>query len=207
MSPWIGPGRTIATCDHQIVEGSGFDARQHRHLRPALDLESAERVRFADHRVGARVFRRDRRQIEIDALMLGQEVESLLHAGQHAQGEDVDLHELEGVDVVLVPFDHLPVDHGGGLDRHEVVEPVVGEDEAAGVLAEMAWRAHELAGKVERQAQASVRKVEVQRLDVLLLDALLRPAPDLGGQHLDEVFGEAQAPCRRRGSRPWCDSE
>jgi hypothetical protein len=28
-------------------------------------------------------------------------------------------------------------------------------------LAEMAWRAHELAGKVQRQAQASVRKVKV----------------------------------------------
>jgi hypothetical protein len=136
--------------DHQVVEGSRFDARQHRHLRPALDLESAERVRFADHCVGARVFCRGRRQIEIDALMLGQEVESLLHAGQHAQGKDVDLHELECIDVVLVPFDHLPVDHGGGLDRHEVVEPVVGKDEAARMLAEMARRPHELAGEIER---------------------------------------------------------
>ena len=72
--------------DHQVVKGSGFDARQHRHLRPALDLKSAERVRFADQRVGARVFRRDRRQIEVDALVLAQEVESLLHAGQHSQG-------------------------------------------------------------------------------------------------------------------------
>jgi hypothetical protein len=124
--------------------------------------------------------------------MLGQEVEGLLHAGQHPQGEDVDLHELEGIDVILVPFDHLAVDHGGGLDRHEVVEPVVGEDEAARVLAEMARRPHKLAGEIERQAQASVRKVEVQRLDVLVLDALLRPTPDLRRQHLDEVFGEPQ---------------
>src|SRR3984957_2517994 len=124
--------------------------------------------------------------------MLGQEVESLLHAGQHSQGEDVDLHELEGIDVVLVPFDHLPIDHGCGLDGHEVVEPVVGQNEAAWMLAKMARRAHELASKVERQAQASIRKVEVQRLDMPLLDAPLRPAPDLGRQHLDEVFGEAQ---------------
>jgi hypothetical protein len=60
------------------------------------------------------------------------------------------------------------------------------------VLAEMAWRPHELAGEVERQAQASVRKVEIQRLDVLVLDALLRSTPDLRRQHLDEIFGEAQ---------------
>ena len=179
--------------DDEVVKGSGLDARKHRHLGSALDLEGAERVGFADHRVGARVLRRDRRQIEIDALMLSQEVESLLHAGQHPKGEDVDLHELEGVDVVLVPFDHLPVDHGGRFDRHEVVETVVGEDEAAGMLAEMARRAHELAGEIERQAQSSVRKIEVQRLDMLVLDAVLRPAPDLGRQHLDEVFGEPNA--------------
>ena len=178
--------------DDEVVEGPRLDARQHRHLRPALDLEGAERVGLADHRVGARVLRRDGRQIEVDALVLGQEVESLLHAGQHAEREDIDLHELQGVDVVLVPFDHLPVDHRGRLDRHEVVEPVVGQDEAAGMLAEMARRAHQLAGEIERQAQASVGEVEVQRLDVLVLDAFLRPAPDLRGQHLDEVLGQAQ---------------
>ena len=33
----------------------------------------------------------------------------------------------------------------------------MGEDEAARVLAEMAWRTHELPAKVERQAQASVK--------------------------------------------------
>jgi hypothetical protein len=108
------------------------------------------------------------------------EVESLLHAGQHSQGEDVDLHEFERIDVVFVPFDHLPINHGGGLDGYEVVEPIVGENEAARVLAEMARRPYELAGEIERQAQAPVRKVEVQRLDVLVLDALLRPAPNLG---------------------------
>jgi hypothetical protein len=84
--------------------------------------------------------------------MLGQEVEGLLHAGQHAQGEDIDLHELECIDVILVPFDHLPVDHGGGFDWHEVVEPLVGEDDAARALAEMALRPHELAGEIEGQA-------------------------------------------------------
>ena len=105
-----------------------------------------------------------------------------LHAGQHAERQDVDLHELERVDVVLVPFDDLAVGHRGRLDRHEVVEPVVGQHEAAGVLAEMARRADQLAGEIERQAQASVGEVEVQLLDVPVLDAFLRPAPDLAGE-------------------------
>jgi hypothetical protein len=56
------------------------------------------------------------------------------------------------------------------------------------------WRGapNELAGEIQRKAQAAVRKVEVQRLDMLVLNAILRPTPDLGRQHLDEVFGEAE---------------
>ena len=50
--------------DDQIVEGARLDARQHRHLRPALDLEGAERVGLADHRVGARILGRDGGEIE-----------------------------------------------------------------------------------------------------------------------------------------------
>ena len=99
---------------------------------------------------------------------------------------------LQRVDVVLVPLDHLSVDHRGRLDRHEVVEPIVRQDKAARMLAEMARRAHELAGEVEREAEAPVGKVEVQLLDVLVLDAFLRPAPDLRGQHLDQVLGQAE---------------
>jgi hypothetical protein len=37
----------------------------------------------------------------------------------------------------------------------------------------MTRRAHELAGEVERQAQAPVAEVEVQLFDMLVLDAVL----------------------------------
>ena len=63
----------------------GLMPRQHRHLRAALDLEDAERVGLADHRVGARVLGRDGGEVEVDALVLGQEIEAALHAGQHAE--------------------------------------------------------------------------------------------------------------------------
>ena len=41
--------------DDQIIEGARLDARQHRHLRAAFNLEDPERVGFRDHGVGARV--------------------------------------------------------------------------------------------------------------------------------------------------------
>ena len=124
--------------------------------------------------------------------MLGQQIEAALHAGEHAERQAVDLHEVQGVDVVLVPFDDLAVVHRGRLDRHQFVEPVVGQDEAAGMLREMARRADQLAGEIEREPQAPVAEIEVELLGVLRLDAFLRPAPDLRRQHLDEVFGQAE---------------
>ena len=85
-----------------------------------------------------------------------EQVEGAVHAAEHAEPEHVDLHELERVDIVLVPFDDLAIGHRGRLDRHEIVEPVVGQHEPAGMLRQMARRADQLAGKVERQAQPPV---------------------------------------------------
>lgn len=85
--------------------------------------------------------------------MFSDEHEGLRHAGQHPERQHVDLHEFERLDVVLVPFDHLPVDHCGGFDRHEIVEAVMRQDEAAWMLAQMPRSAHELLRKLEGQRQ------------------------------------------------------
>ena len=187
--------------DDEIVEGPRLDPRQHRHLRAALDLERAERVGLADHRVGARILGRDGREIEVDALVLAQQVEAALHAGQHAEGQAIDLHELQGVDVVLVPFDDLAVGHRRRLDRHELVEPVVGQDEAAGMLRQVARRADQLLGELQRQAQPAVAEVEVELRGVLGVD-VLGPAPDRAESVLSGPRA-GRAPCRRRAARPW----
>src|SRR3546814_10243387 len=79
--------------DDEIVKSARLDVRQHRHLRPALDLEGAERVGRADHRIGARIFGRDRREIHRDALMLGEQIKAALNRGEHDEREAVDLHE------------------------------------------------------------------------------------------------------------------
>ena len=110
-------------------------------------------------------------------LCCGQEIEAALHAGEHAERQAIDLHEPERVDVVLVPLDHLAVRHRGGLDRHQLVEPVVGEHEAARMLRQMARGADQLAGELQRQAQAPVVEVEVQLGRVLGLARLPCSSP------------------------------
>ncbi len=49
MLPWIGPGRTMGDFDHEVVEGARLQARQHVHLRAALDLKHAKRLAPAQH--------------------------------------------------------------------------------------------------------------------------------------------------------------
>ena len=123
--------------------------------------------------------------------MLGEQVEGATHAGQHAKGEDVHLHELQDVDVILVPLDDLAIFHGRRLDRHQLIQPVAGQHEPTRVLREMARRADKLVRELKRQAQSPVTHVEVEALGVSRLDAFA-PAPDLRRQRLGQVFGQAE---------------
>ena len=138
--------------DDQVVEGARLDPREHGHLRPALDLENAEGVGLADHRIGARILGRDGGEVEVDPLVRPQKVQPPLHAAHHAQRETIDLHEFQRVDVVLVPLDHLTILHRRRFDGNQFVETVMGQDEAAGMLAEVAGRALKLAGELKRQS-------------------------------------------------------
>jgi hypothetical protein len=176
----------------QVVVGARLQPRQHRHLRPALDLEGADRVGLADHRIGAGILGRDRGEVVGNTLVFRQQVEPLLHAGEHAEREHVDLHELQGVDVVLVPLDDLAVGHGGRLDRYQIVEAVVRQNESSGMLGEVPRCSHQLASKIKRESQPAVAEVQVHAFDLLLRDTFLRPSPNLRGQRLDQILGQPE---------------
>src|SRR3546814_20619233 len=108
----------------------------------------------------------------LDPLHLLQEVEGAVHAAEHAEPKHVDLHELERVDVVLVPLDDLPVVHARRLDRHEIVEPLLRQHKATTLLRQVPWRADELQGELESQLEAEISGHGVSHLDLLVRDSL-----------------------------------
>src|SRR3546814_19834877 len=112
-----------------------------------------ERVGRADHRIGARIFGRDRREIHRDALMLGEQIKAALHRGEHAEREAVDLHDFTRVDIVLVPLDHLAILHGGGLAGYELVDPVTGHADAPCRFRVMCGCATEMTRAIESQTR------------------------------------------------------
>ncbi len=106
--------------------------------------------------------------------------------------EHVDLEDAEVVDVVLVPLDEAALGHRAVADRHRLGEQLVGQDEAADVLAEVAWHADHLLGQLEDTPEMGVGQVEPGLApDVVLVDLVAVPAPYRAGEHGRHVFRQA----------------
>ena len=131
--------------------------------------------------------------------------------------EHIDLHELQRVDIVLVPFDDLPVVHRGRLDRNQFVKPIQRQHEAARMLRQMPRRADQLLGKFKRERSRRSARLRLSSFASLFVDAFLAPAPDHAGERACHVFWEAERfadfahgaaraiardTCGERGARP-----
>ena len=127
--------------DHEIVEISRHEPRQHGHLRAALHLEHAERIRAGQHAVNGGILRLDGGERISFAIVLIHHIQRLAQARQHAEAENVDFQNAKGIEIVLVPFDEGAFIHRRIADRHDFVESAAGDDKATDMLGEMAWEA------------------------------------------------------------------
>ena len=177
--------------DHQVVEGARLQARQHVHLRPALDLEDAYRVGPADHVPDLPVLRRHGGEREFQALVRGQQLEGLADAGQHAEAQHIDLHQAECLQVVLVPLDEGAFLHRRIADGHGLVERAAGQHEAADMLREMAGKALDLGDKLERLRQMAVVGIKADLAEPLLRHAGgVEEAPELRRDRANRILGK-----------------
>src|SRR5690606_6719365 len=122
-----------AHLDHDVVPRARLEAREHRHLSTALDLEDADGVRLTDALERLRIVRRDARHVDVDAVVLAQEIEAAMELRERAEAEEVDLEETELLEVVLVPLDDRAIRHRAVLDRDEIAHRLLAEEKAAGV--------------------------------------------------------------------------
>ena len=130
-------GTHDADLDDQIVVVAGLEPGQHRHLRAALDLKDADRVPTADQSVGPRIVGRDPMERQAPIVMPFEQTKAQVELGQRAEPEQVHLEEPEVLQVVLVPLDHGAPGHRRVLDRHEIMDRLVAEEEAARMDREM----------------------------------------------------------------------
>ncbi len=154
--PEDGPGADEGDLDGEVVEALRLQPGEQVHLRPALHLEDADRVRLTEHPVHRRVLAGDGGQVEPGATVLLDQRERLREHRQHAQAEEVDLEDAERVQVVLLPLDDGAVLHRGVLHRHHLGQLAVGDDEAAHVDGEVPREALQHLGEGERPLHARV---------------------------------------------------
>ena len=164
--------------DHEIIEAARLEARQHRHLRSALDLEHADGIGAAQHVVDFGIFGRDGGQRQRLAVVAVDEIDRLADAGEHAERQHIDLEHAERIDVVLVPFDIGAVLHGGIEDRHGLIEPLARQHETADMLREMARETEQLAREIDGLAQLGIARVETGFADMSFGDLPVSHAPN-----------------------------
>ena len=126
--------------NHQIVITARPQARQHTHLGTGLDLEHTQRVASSHHLIYRRVLGRNLLHGECFLAITADQIEALLDRGQHAQRQHVDLQQAECFQIVLLPLDHRAFRHTGVLDRYEMGERTLTDDEAANVLRQVAGK-------------------------------------------------------------------
>ncbi len=133
--------------DGQVVELARAQPRQGADLGPALDLEDADRVGAAEHVVDAGLLLGHRREVPRLPRVLGGQLHHVVERAEHAQAEQVELHQPHRLAGVLVPLQHGAAVHPGPLDRAHLADRPLGQHHPAGVDAEVARRAHQLLGQ------------------------------------------------------------
>ena len=143
-----GTGTDQRDLDHQVVEAARLQPRQRGHLGPRFDLEHAHRVGAAQHRVDV-VLLRDGGQIDLVATVLADEIDGVVQRAEHAETEQIELHQPGSGAVVLVPLQHAALVHPPPLDRADLDHRTVADDHAAGVDAEVARCVFDLGRQLE----------------------------------------------------------
>ena len=138
--------------DDDVVEAPGLQARKRVHLRARLHLKHAHRVSRAQQVVDARVLRGKRVQAEptlphpiqvarrpaaqgrmmiAASRAVTQLVEGDAQSRQHAEREQIELHQARVRAVLLVPLEHGASLHRRPPDRTDTRDRLIGQDHAA----------------------------------------------------------------------------
>ncbi|MNS31082.1 hypothetical protein D3C72_631260 [compost metagenome] len=175
--------------DDEVVDLPRFQPGQHVDLGPAFYLEDADGMAPAQHVVDGRIGRLEIMHFHLEPGMLPQQVEGLADAGQHAERQHIDLHQPQGVDVVLVPFDEGAVGHGRIADGDQFVQSVLGQDEAADVLGQVTRRVEQACRHLDRPGDHRIGRVQAGLTDVAVADLRPPASPLAGGQAGGDVLG------------------
>ncbi len=159
-----GAGADDGDLDRDIVKGLGLHDGEGGHLGAGLDLEGAHGVGAAEEGEGFRVAFGDAGEVH-GATAAFANAEGVLHRGEHAEAEKIDLHDAQIFAVVFVPLQHGAIRHGGGLEGDDVVESVIAKDHSARMLTEVAGGVEDGVVEVEEGLKTGVGRGDSRFFD------------------------------------------
>ena len=205
--PLDRPGADDRDLDDQVVEVFGPQPRQHAHLRPALDLEHADRVGRADHVVDGRVLRRgwsaqrpgaSRRQMT--AL---EQVEALARSQVSIPSASTSTFKIPSASMSSLSHSITcgPAIAAFSIGHHLAQRPA-GHHHAADVLAQMARETRAAPRRAPARARPSGRSgSRPARAAALLVDAAVPTSPRSCRPARRPCHPTGPSPCRRRARR------
>ncbi len=137
--------------DHQVVEHPRLQPGQRGHLRAGLHLEHPDGIGALQHLVHRGLGEVEPGQVDLDALVLGHQVDAVVQRREHAEPEQVELHQTDCRAVVLVPLQHAAVLHPRPLHRAHVGDRPVADHHAAGVDAHVPRQVRDLHRQVDHR--------------------------------------------------------
>jgi hypothetical protein len=126
-----GSGPNQRHLDDQVVEHPRLQAWQRGHLRTRLHLEDADGIGTLQHLVHRGFGEVELCEVDVDALVLGNQIDAVVQGGQHAEAKQVELDQTNCRAVVLVPLQHTSVFHPRPLHRTHVGDRPVADHHAA----------------------------------------------------------------------------
>ena len=137
-----------------------MQARQARHLRPALNLEHANRIRLLQGGINHGIIRRQHGQIHIFFIVIANQCERIFERCHHAEAQQIDLDDAHVGAIFLVPLHHHATGHGGRLERYDGIQLPLADDHASGVLSQMTRQILYRDAKLEELANARMLQIE-----------------------------------------------
>ena len=147
-----GPGPDERHLDHQVVEAAGPDPGQGPHLGPALDLEDPDGVGRAQQVVDLGLLWQ-RTEIEGHPVVVSYQVDGPVQRFEHAQPEEIELHQSNGRAIVLVPLQHGAPGHAPPFHRTDLHHRAVTDHHPRRVDAEVAGAIEDLGGQFDHEGR------------------------------------------------------
>ena len=142
------PGSDQCHFHHQVIEHPRFQARQGGHLGTGLHLEHPHRIGALQHLVDARIGQVETGQIDLDALMRGDQVNGVVQCRQHAQAEQIELHQTDCRAIIFVPLQYSSIRHPGPFHRAHIGDRPIADHHSAGMDTQMPGQIGDLVRQV-----------------------------------------------------------